>query len=154
MAWIIKYRNLSSKTVTLSGVGGYLEAVVDVINHQPARTLGPGGSDYLSISETAVLDVIANGEVDFFQGVGLGDDVLWVRIVAPLQVVGIGTSPYWHYYIGKKWERVSVDGSTRTAWSRHDSDTVTTTFNGLQVKMSPVKSHTEITVEVLLEDAA
>ena len=147
MAWIIKYHNLSSQTVRITSYGGVTEAVVGEINHEPASSLGTGATDYLSMDQNA-LKFIADGAVDFYQGVCVENQTLWVRIHVPVQMFGIGTSPYWYYQINDG----SDPGLDSEAWSQHDADTVETTINNLSVKMSPTKSHTEITVDVRLDD--
>jgi hypothetical protein len=91
---------------------------------------------------------IADGDIDFYQGIVGKGQTLWVRIHVPLQLFGIGTSPYWFYLINNG----ANPGLDSPSWSQHDSDTVNTTFGELKVAMSPTKSHSTITVNVTLED--
>lgn len=145
--WQIQYRNLSSQEVMITHYGGVTQAVVGEINHEPDQKLGVGGSDYLSIDQNA-MKFIADGDIDFYQGIVGKGQTLWVRIHVPIQVFGIGTSPYWFYLINRGGD----PGLDSPSWSQHDSDTVNTTFGELMVTMSPTKSHSTITVNVTLED--
>lgn len=147
MTWIIRYHNLSSQSVGITHYGGITEEVVGEVNHEPANHLDTGGTDYLSLDQNA-LTFIASGGVDIYQGLRVSDKTLWVRLHMPVQVFGMGTSPYWYYQINDG----SDPGLDSGAWSKHDADTVETTVNNLNVKLSPTKSHTEITVEVRLDD--
>lgn len=147
MAWIIKYHNVSSKTLTLSDFNGITQAIVGEINHEPDKTLESGGEDYLSLDQNA-LKFISDGGIDIYQGINMPTKTLWIRMHVPVQVFGIGTSPYWYYLINNG-ENPTLDNSS---WKEHDSDTIDTTINDLKIKMSPVKDHTSITLDIIIDD--
>ncbi|MGA0560168.1 hypothetical protein ACO2Q8_26130 [Larkinella sp. VNQ87] len=147
MAWIINYHNLSSRSVGITHFGGVTEAVVGEVNHQPASPLDTGSTDYLSLDQNA-LKFIADGAIDIYQGVRVDYQTLWVRIHVPIQVFGIGSSPYWYYQINDG----SDPGLGSHAWNKHDSDSVSTTISNLSVKLSPTKDHSNLTVDVTLDD--
>ena len=149
MAWQIKYQNVSSKKLNITGFGGVTEAVVGEINHQPASTLDIGGSDYLSMDPNA-MKFIANGDADFYQGIGVSGNYLWVRVHVPFQMLGIGTSPYWYYLVNNGADP-TLDSKS---WKKHDSDSVSIDFAGFTAKLSPTKDHTSITLSVTIDDKA
>jgi len=149
MAWVMKYHNLSSKPVEITSFGGITQDVVGIINHEPATHLDTGATDYLSIDQSA-LTFIADGDIDVYQGVRTTDKTLWVRLHVPLQMFGIGKSPYWYYQTNDGDDPGLDSGS----WNKHDTDTVETSIDKISVKLSPVKSHTDITLEVKLDDLA
>ncbi len=148
MAWVIRYHNLSSHDVSITNFGGTLEDVVSEVNHQPSSSLATGERDYLSIDQNSP-KFIGSGAVDFYQGIGdPPGSMLWVRIHVPFQMLGIGTGPYWYYMINEGRNPTLED----SGWQRHESETVKTQFASFKVVLSPVVSHTEIELSVILED--
>lgn len=147
MAWEIKYHNLSSQTFDITKFGGITQDVVGIVNHQPADTLPTGSQDYLSLDQNA-FKFIAEGDIDIYQGVIMHEGTLWVRLHVPFQMFGIGTSPYW-YCMFNDGKDPGLDSS---AWAKHDSDTVVSNIKGIRAKMSPTKDHSDITLDVLLDD--
>lgn len=148
-AWIIKYHNLSSQNLTVTGAGGSAQAVVGETNHEPASTLTSGGQDYLSLDQNS-FKFIANGDIDFHQGLRLNGHTLYIRLHVPIQVFGIGSAPYWYYC--KDEGSGHTPSNDSSVWTKCENKTVSTVFAGLTAKMSPVSTHTTLTVSVTVDD--
>jgi hypothetical protein len=147
VAWVITYHNYSATPLQITNFGGVTEAVVGETNHQPGNTLAVGASDYLSLDQNA-LSFVADGVVDFFQGIGVSGAMLWVRVHVPLQVFGIGTGPYWYYLINQG-QAPSLDSP---GWQQHGSDTVNITMAKFAITLSPVVDHSDINLDVAFDD--
>ncbi len=148
-SWQIVYSNLSSQEVTITSWKGITEEVVGEINHETGHILASGGGkDYLAMDQNA-LKFIASGALDFYQGLNAKKETLWVRLHVPVQVFGIGTSPYFYVYV----DNGSDPGLGSSQWEKHDRDQVIKNFGGLKATVEPTGSHTNLTVSVTLEDA-
>lgn len=150
-AWRIKYSNLSSHDVQITDFGGVTEAVVGEVNHKPSGTLAAGASDYLGMDQNA-LKFIANGALDFYQGLSWGGMTLWVRIHVPLQILGIGTRPYYYIHTDSGQDP-GLDGSWQGGTSTDNSSVeIANGDEGLKITISPTGTHTTLTVAVTIED--
>jgi hypothetical protein len=147
VAWVITYHNYSSVPLRITRFGGVTQAVVGEINHEPGAALEIGASDYLSLDQNA-LSFVADGVVDFFQGIGTNGAMLWVRVHVPLQIFGIGTGPYW-YYLTNQGQIPTLDDAE---WQQHGSDTVNITMAGYAVTLSPTVQHSTLNLEVTFDD--
>lgn len=95
----MQFQNFSSTEFTRSLSGSSIDAVLQNLNKRPSGHLkAHSGLEELSADQNA-LSFIATGDIDLYctwydatSGERLG-----IKIHVPVQVLGIGTGPYWYY---------------------------------------------------------
>lgn len=143
-SWVIKYTNLSSHDLQISPWQGTPLDSIHNVPHQPAGTLAKGESDYLSFDQSGG-KWIADGDITIEQSVSFQNKSLWVKLHAPLQVMGVGSEPYWYY--------ATTDGLYPGNWGdKYYGDSKTASFSGLSVKLTGNAHHSTLTVDVVFED--
>ena len=153
VAWQLKWTNVSSKFLYLTDLNHSEDIAVQGIVHQPARSIDTGGSDYVEIDQ-GMLSFAASGYVNFYQGIYSDtsqNTVLWIWVSAPLQVLGMGYSPLWYHRLivgGPDPEITSENG-----WNRHDTEVVDVRLWDVKATISPTKHHSDILVDVVIDDA-
>ena len=146
MPWTTTYHNLSSANLNLSPPGGSFMTVATEMNHVPKAVLTPGTKDYLQIDQD--FSTVGQGPWDWYQSISVsgGSQVLWVRTNVPMQVWMMGYSPNWNYVINS--------GGVPTDWGKtYEGESPSTTFNKMKVQFSAVHTHTQVSINVVFEDA-
>jgi hypothetical protein len=145
-SWEFIYHNLSSHDLHVASVEGLPQGGIGELNHQPGDTLAVGQKDYLAFDQS-MLKWVAEGSIDFTQSLGQpGAERIYLRMVVPMQVIGIGYSPYWYYHVGNGHPKSNEWGDY------YYGDTKTVVCGGMKVTISGVSSHQSLSVTVVFED--
>lgn len=143
------FSNYSSDTLNRDEYGWMLESGVSGITQQPPDTLVPlSGMGTLEYAQDAV-GPIADGDAYIFccwntpSGSRFG-----LKLYAPVQVIGIGTRPYWYYMYDNDPYSPTID------WIKIGSPSEQFTWptsTGYNIQASPVSNHATLTVSVMLQ---
>lgn len=154
MVYNMKFTNYSPTEWTRSVNGSSIDAVMQNLTHTPSGHLKANSGVEQLGADQSILSFVATGYIDLY--------CCWydpstterfgVKIHIPLQVLGMGTAPYW-YVMSDKTSNINAAPNWIKAGNDPADSYTWTNVSGYKIRGTPTASHSSLSVDVIIEKA-